>query len=318
MRNLFFLALVAIFLLGIFGPRVSTEYQLTEIILPQDLDAYLAASEARFGDLRPGAEKTIVWAHPDRRRTTLSLVYLHGFSATRREVSPLTEQVAETLGANLYFARLTGHGRSSEAMAEASLQAWLDDAREAVAIGQRIGSRVVLMGTSTGGALATWLTYRPEGPAPTATVLISPNFGPRRWDSELLTWPWARVFVPLVLGESYAWTPQNAAHERYWTTRFPVQALFPMAATVELANTVDPSVLRTPMLVFYSPQDQVVDSRRIERFFQGLTVQPRALVAIEDSGDAQQHVLAGDILSPGATDGIAAAIVSFVQEAVRP
>jgi hypothetical protein len=34
-----------------------------------ELDAYLARSEARFGDLRPGTEKTIVWAKADRTRS---------------------------------------------------------------------------------------------------------------------------------------------------------------------------------------------------------------------------------------------------------
>jgi hypothetical protein len=85
-------------------------------------------------------------------------------------------------------------------MAEASLQDWLDDARESLAIGRRIGERVVIMGTSTGRTLATWPSLQPEGPAPWATVLISPNFGSRRWESELLTWPWAQNFVPLVRG----------------------------------------------------------------------------------------------------------------------
>jgi alpha-beta hydrolase superfamily lysophospholipase len=318
MRRLLILALLALLLLlGVFGPRVSIDHQITRIALPEDLDAYLATSEARFDDLRPGTEKTILWAHPDRRRTRLSLVYLHGFSATRREVAPLAERVAESLGANLYFARLTGHGRSSEAMGKASLQDWLDDAREALAIGHRIGERVVVMGTSTGGTLATWLCLQPEEPAPWAAVLISPNFGPRRWESELLTWPWARYIVPLIQGDTYAWTPHNADHRRYWTSRFPVEALFTMAASVELVRGSDPASLRTPVLVFYSPEDRVVDVRRIEHFFEQLTVEPRALVAIEDSGDPQHHVLAGDILSPGTTERIASRTVVFLQRAAQ-
>jgi alpha-beta hydrolase superfamily lysophospholipase len=318
MRRLIILALLALLvLLGVLGPRVSIDHQITQIVVPEDLDAYLASSEARFEDLRPGTEKTILWAHPDRRRTALSLVYLHGFSATRREVTPLAERVAEALDANLYLARLTGHGRSPQAMAEASLQDWLDDAREALAIGHRIGERVVIIGTSTGATLATWVSLQPEGPAPWAMVLISPNFGPRRWESDLLTWPWARYFVPLIHGDTYAWTPHNADHRRYWTTRFPVEALFTMAASVELVRSSNPATLRTPVLVFYSPEDRVVDVRRIEQFFEQLTVEPRALVAIEDPGDPQHHVLAGDILSPGTTERIATRTVAFVQRAAE-
>jgi esterase/lipase len=309
--------LIVLILLVVFGPRVSVDHQITKIALPEDLDDYLARSEARFEDLTTGTEKTIVWAHPDQRRTELSLIYLHGFSATRQEVAPLADRVAESIGANLYYARLTGHGRSSEAMAEASLQDWLDDARESLAIGRRIGKRVVIMGTSTGGTLATWLSLQPEGPAPWATVLISPNFGSRRWESELLTWPWAQYFVPLVQGDTYAWTPINADHQRYWTSRFPVEALVTMAASIKLDRASDPATIHTPMLVFYSPEDRVVDVRRIERFFEQLTAGPRVLIAIEDSGDPQHHVLAGDILSPGTTNRIASLTVAFLQRVAQ-
>ena len=106
------------------GPRVSIDTQLQSPQLPADLDAYLAQSEARYPDITPGAEKTIVWAHPDRRKTALAVVYLHGFSASRQETAPLSDEIAQQLGANLYYPRLNGHGRSGAAMAEASVNAW--------------------------------------------------------------------------------------------------------------------------------------------------------------------------------------------------
>lgn len=299
MQRLLVIVLIGVVILILSGPRVSTKYQLNEIDLPDDLDLYLTNNETQFFDLKPGTEKQIIWAHSDKRRTKISLIYLHGFSATRREVTPLAERVACALGANLYFARLTGHGRSPEAMAEASLQAWLDDTQEAMAIGRQIGKQVVIIGTSNGGTLGIWLSFQSDEPLPMTTVLISPNFGPLQWQSTLLTWPWAKYFVPFLHGDIHAWTPHNEDHARYWTTHYPVSALFPMAASVALVRMADPATLRTPVLTFYSPNDRVVDSQRIERFFQRLIVTPRKLVAIEDSGDPHHHVLAGDILSPG-------------------
>ncbi|MDD4273595.1 MAG: hypothetical protein PHG14_07705 [Desulfobacter postgatei] len=38
-------------------------------------------------------------------------VYIHGFSATRKETAPLSDLVAKTLNANLFYTRLSGHGR---------------------------------------------------------------------------------------------------------------------------------------------------------------------------------------------------------------
>ena len=81
--------------------------------LPDDLDAYLKQTEARFTDLRPNNEKLIVWADPSKKaKTPLSIIYLHGFSACRLEVAPLCDIVAHDLGANLFYTRLSGHGRS--------------------------------------------------------------------------------------------------------------------------------------------------------------------------------------------------------------
>jgi hypothetical protein len=53
--------------------------------------------------------------------------------------SGLCRTWSPNLGANLYFARLKGHGRSGDAMLEGSVQAWVDDFAEAVAIGRRLG-----------------------------------------------------------------------------------------------------------------------------------------------------------------------------------
>jgi hypothetical protein len=96
--------------------------------------------------------------------------------------------------------------------------------------------------------------------------------------------------VPWIQGDSYGWTPLNGDHARYWTTRFPVEALFPMAAV----------------------EDRVVSADRIEDFYRRLTVEPRQLVPVEDVGDPNRHILAGDILSPGATAQVRSHIVDFV------
>ena len=88
------------------------------------LERGLRGSEARYTDIVPGAEKTIVWAHADRRRTPLSIIYLHGYTATRQEVAPLCDRLAAALGANLYYARLTGHGRSPAALGDAEADDW--------------------------------------------------------------------------------------------------------------------------------------------------------------------------------------------------
>ena len=74
---------------------------------------------------------------------------------------PLPDKVAAALGANLFYTRLTGHGQDGAAMAEGSVNAWINDYAEAIAIGRAIGDKVVVIGTSTGASLATWAASQP-------------------------------------------------------------------------------------------------------------------------------------------------------------
>ena len=122
-------------------------------IVPQDLDQYLSQSESEIPHITPQTEKTITWANPAKTRTALSVVYLHGYSATRQETAPLANEIAAQLGANLFCTRLCGHGLSGEALAQATVNDWLNDAMGAVEIGKRLGDKVIVMGVSTGGRL---------------------------------------------------------------------------------------------------------------------------------------------------------------------
>ena len=108
------LALMAVIALG---PRPRLGDPPPPPSLPEDLEAYLRHSEEAVPDLRSGEHKEIVWANGARERTPFSVVYLHGFSADRHEIDPVPRRVAESLGANLYHARLTGHGQDGAALA---------------------------------------------------------------------------------------------------------------------------------------------------------------------------------------------------------
>ncbi|MDX1545749.1 MAG: alpha/beta fold hydrolase [Rhodothermales bacterium] len=285
--------------------------------LPDDLDAHLAAAESRFGDLRPGTEKHIVWAEASRARTAVSVVYLHGFSATRQEVAPLPDTVAARLGANLYYARLAGHGRSGKALGTVRAEDWIADAREALAVGRRLGERVIVMGTSTGATLATWLAAQPDAGDLAALVLISPNFHPKDAGARMLLWPWGEQLARVVVGPEHTWEPKNAEQARFWTTRYPVRALVQMMRLVALVEGTDLGVVTVPTLVVYSPKDSVVDAARIAARFSEYGAETKQLVAIDTSGDASNHVLAGRILSPAMTIPLADTMTAFLAPHVR-
>jgi esterase/lipase len=298
-----------------FGPRpqADTTVSFDQTALPDDLDAYLAAAEARFEDLRPGNQRQIIWAYPaSRARTPLAIVYVHGFSASPGELRPLPDMVAQSLGANLYFARLKGHGRSGDAMLDGSVQGWVDDFAEAVAMGRRLGERVVIMATSTGASLATWAATQPALMRDVVgLVQFSPNYGIQASGSGLLTMPWAEQLVRLIVGERRAFETRNELHRQFWTYEYPSAALLPMASLVDLANAVDPGTITLPSLFVYSPLDQVIRPELV-RDKASRWGGPAATVEVTDSDDPSHHVIAGDALSPSTTERLAARTAEWI------
>lgn len=309
----------AVLLLLLVGPRAQVEERWIEPELPPDLDAYLAREEERVPNIRTGDEKAIRWIDDDAPSVTpLSIVYLHGFSADRHEVEPLVSELADGLGANVYFTRLHGHGRDASAMGEATAEDWLDDAAEAVAIGGYIGERVVLMGTSTGGTLAIWATTRPEAADRVAAlVLVSPNLGVRDPAAPILLWPWGGLIGRLVVGSERCFQPASAAQERHWTTCYPPRALLPMMALVEHVRSLPSGSLQVPTIVFYARGDRVVDPSETERQMGRLASGRAEMHVVEGAGDPEQHVIAGDVMSPETTEAVRVQAAEFLARTLR-
>ncbi|MEO0998168.1 MAG: alpha/beta fold hydrolase [Pseudomonadota bacterium] len=296
------------------GPRAALLDEPAALVIGEDLDAYLSRAEARFGDVTPGTEKRVVWADADQREPTpVALVYLHGFSATRQETAPLTETVAERLGANVYYARLSGHGRGSAAMGEARAGDWLNDTREALAIGQVLGERVIVVGVSTGATLATWAAAeQPE--TVDALVLISPNYAVASPLAGILTWPWGRQIAKLIAGRDYSFEPLNEPHGRYWTTAYPIDATVELMALLDYVNALPGGAVVQPVFYVRSNRDIVIDPERADRRVAAMPNPANRRLVVTDTEDPYGHVIAGDILSPGTTDAVAGAIVGFIDD----
>ncbi|MCG8551550.1 MAG: lysophospholipase [Desulfobacterales bacterium] len=298
------------------GPRVRIEQTISPVTLPADLDDYLNLQEQPFSDIIPGTQKTVLWAGKPNEPTEFSVVYIHGFSATRKETAPLSDIVAKSLGANLFYTRLTGHGRTGQAMADAGVRDWLNDVAEAYEIGQRLGSKVIMIGCSTGATSLAWLAHRAATAggmdALYACIFLSPNFRPKNSFSSMLTWPWGERIAQMVIGKERRVTPENKGHEHYWITRYPVAALLPMMGLVKLAGGLDLSKICTPCLVIYSPRDQIIHPPALEQAFKRLGCPGKQLVPFTGSADPAQHILAGDIFSPGTSEKLAEMIVAFV------
>ena len=282
--------------------------------LPEDLDAYLMESERRASEVHPlipDTEKRIRWQRQGEK-TECSLVYLHGFSATRQEIAPTLEHVADSLNANLFETRLSGHGRSADPLTNVRAEDWLVDASEALAIGAQIGRKVVLVGTSTGATLAMSMTDHPSMSAVSALVLISPNFGPRDESAEWLIRPAGPLLARLTVGETRSWTARNEMQKRFWSTSYPTVAVVEMMRLVDYARSRLPRRIDQSVLVLVSPDDKVVSPDATKIAFEKIDSTQKQLLKIADTEDPSAHILAGRIMSPTTTAAVAEAIVEFL------
>lgn len=284
---------------------------------PQDIAAlaqWIAQSESRFSNIKPGNAKGIVWAGTAGQRTPWAVVYIHGFSASRMETAPLAETVAQTLGANVFYTRLTGHGLADgAAMGAATAQDWMADTLEAVRIGQTLGERVLLISCSTGSTLATWLGLSADAASVAAQVFISPNFGPKDKRAEIVNLPFGQHIARLVQGPSRTWIPQSEAEAQAWTSSYPTQAIFPMMALVKHIRESDLSLFQTPVLVLFSEQDQTVEPNETRAAFARLGSVHKSLEVVTYSKAEGQHVLAGAIKDPAAVSPMAQSIVQWLK-----
>ena len=296
------------------GPRVEVDHGGIDVQVPVDVDRYVQASESRIAGLVPGTEKQIV-RHPDAggKKTPLAIVYFHGFTASRQELSPVPQELARRLGANLFLTRLSGHGIPGDALGAVTVEDWMRDAVEAMQIGRALGERVLVIGTSTGGTLATWLAASDYAEDLQGVVLMSPNFGPSDPRADILTWPWGEQIAELVQGEYRSWKPVNEGHARYWTTRYPTRALVTMMSLVELVREQGLAGVRAPLLVMYSPQDRLIDTGRIIDAANSLDPDRVTLVSVEDPDKSHLHVLAGDILAPATSPLVLETIERFAR-----
>ena len=294
------------------------ESAVADVALPADLEAWLLETEneaaARYG-LVAGVEKRITW-FDEQQPTAYSVLYLHGFSATRQETAPLAEIVARSLGANLFETRLAGHGREREPLADVHAEDWLADAAEALTVTRQLGERVIVIGTSTGATLAAAMLDHPAMNAVDTIVMVSPNFAPRDANAAWLTRPAGPLLARMLVGDTRSWKPHNALQARFWSTSYPLSAPIEVMRLVDLANRKLPAAIPHRLLMLYSLADTVISAEAALAVFAQTQAPQKAAIAITNPGDPSHHVLAGDILSAGKTQEIAAAIVDFIRRPV--
>ena len=265
------------------------------------LEKYIRDRETSH-KLKPDNEARIIWLNDSiKDKTDYAVVYLHGFSASQEEGDPVHYQFAKKFGCNLYLSRLAEHGiDTSEAMANLTSDKLWYSAKEAYAIGNKLGKKVILLGTSTGCTLA--LILAAEFPEIAALILLSPNIA----INDPLAWVannhWGLQIAHLVKGK-YNITDDSAALEKqYWYNKYRMESITEMQELLE--TTMKASVfekIKQPVLLLYyykdeEHQDKTVKVSAMKRMFRQLDT-PDSLkkeVAVPNAGE---HVIGSYIKS---------------------
>lgn len=319
------IALVVLVVVALAGPRTrASEPDLASVRaqVPTQLSALLDWLRER--ERAAGALDTFTAArvhfHGDTARTSWSVVHLHGFSGSRQESAPFAESIASALGANLFEVRLAGHGMTPDSMRSPDATSWMTDAAMALRVGELLGDSVVLVGTSTGGTLAAWLTAHAEHErAPIgAVVLMSPNFGARDPLVAYLRYPWASVLLPrlmprIVLADA---PPENDEIARLGLPWVPFSAAFPMQALVDHASAMSVATYRARTLLLQNRDDPVVDATLTEAWLAKLRANGVAVDEewVTPAEGENPHVLVGRWLSPSTLEPLTARVVGFVRD----
>jgi alpha-beta hydrolase superfamily lysophospholipase len=293
------------------GPKAPSPRQKPPSDIDQ-LEQWLHRQEAQFTDIKPDNAKCIGWAHERPERTPWAVVYLHGFSASRLETAPVSDEVARALGANVFHTRLAGHGRTTAALCTASVQDWMADALESLQIGQILGEQVLMISCSTGSTLATWLALSTKGRNVAAHVFISPNFGLRDKRAELIYSLWSKPLALALRKKHVGWAPTYPEEANAWTTPYPMRALLPMMALLRHVRGSDLTQFKKPVLMMFSEEDQTVNPEKTRWAFSQFGSAIKTMKNVVYSSAKGQHVLAGAIRDPHAVSPMVASIVKWV------
>ncbi|GGF37541.1 alpha/beta hydrolase [Echinicola rosea] len=286
------------------------------------LETYIQQKEDTVKGLKPNNEARIIWADSTKTKTPYSIVYIHGFGASQMEGDPVHRKLAEYFGANLYLARLPEHGIDrSNAFEYLTAEKLADGAREAFMIGKQLGDKVIVVGTSMGGALTVLLASEREDIE--AILLYSPCIRDYGNQLEAFFSPWQGwLFEQFGTNDDQViLNPREGDKAKYWSEQYHINAYISLAKLVysKMDEATFKKINQPLFLGYYYKdkelQDDVVSvSAMIEMYQQVSTPKTqKKKVAFPESGD---HVIGSSITS-GDWEGVLRASINFLENIVK-
>ncbi|WPP49599.1 alpha/beta hydrolase [Catalinimonas niigatensis] len=322
-KILYGLGIFALLITGIYSMGPTPEHGKLSGALPKvttDLTALeqeVTEHERSNPYIKPDNEARIIWADSSKQKTPYSIVYLHGFGASQGEGEPVHRLIAEKYGCNLYLSRLVEQGiESDSAFKSMTTENLIESAKKAVAIGKALGDSVIIIGTSTGGALGLYITA--ENPEIAGLILYSPIIAPKDESLYLLNRPWGRHLMETTVGGDHLIEERKGLVKQYWSRVYYIEGYVALAGLVENTMTEETfNQVKCPVFLGYyykneEEQDQVVSvAAMLEMYDQLGTPEAKKMkVAFPKAGN---HVISSYIRS-GDWQGVYQATDQFMQK----
>jgi pimeloyl-ACP methyl ester carboxylesterase len=229
----------------------------------------LKLSKSKEMNVRPGNEEKLIRKSPGK--TPIAILYIHGFGASRAEGEEVVDKLADTFQANTYYLRHPGHGTTSEDHRDRMYYDYLEEGRITLKMMKLLGDKVIIVGTSMGGLVATYLASRyPEDV--NGLILASPFYDFEDKTSRILNFYGGVSLTHMLFGKirdiSYnKWKPEiqklsTPEYDNFWTTKQYFEALIPLNDLRRAVSTDETyKTIQTPALLMYYYKNEVEKDR---------------------------------------------------------
>lgn len=239
------------------------------------VQSYVDSIEALNKNLKQNNQGRVVFADTlQPKKTKYVFLYVHGFSASQMEGDPVHRDLAKAFGANLVLARVAGHGEktSEHVMQTLTADEMYQSVENYLAIAKKLGEKVVVLGTSFGGAMSVNLCK--NHPEINALILYGPCIKIKDPAAEIVDNPWGLQIARLILkGDNRTIPSKNPLHDQYWSLHYRIEGIVAMQNF--LTHTMNKETfagMKTPVYLTYyykdkDHQDDVVSVDAMQEMF---------------------------------------------------
>jgi len=284
------------------GPRSTIDYQafkqserVSELkkireMSVDEINEYFSKIDVNKPHLNVELKSRILWPNGKVQRYSNAVLFLHGFSASPLELTPLTEKLSTDFHVPVVSPLFSGHGQDADAMSSVKAEDWLFESLRAYEISKKIADHVDVIGSSTGATLAYIISAMGDAQFK-HMVFLSPNFGPKDSRSELITGPWSQLITNLIQGPYYSWEAASELQGKRWLTRMSSRVLPEMMSLVKFGRELSGQKISSKCLMLYTPHDTVVSVEKLKSKWATIDCQEKR---VHEINDYFRHVLAGE------------------------